>query len=248
MMSLTLLQKELRLYSSKDKAEFFPRFFKAGPGEYAEGDKFIGVSVPDCRMIAKKYLILPFSDIQKLLRSEIHEERLVALLILVENYKLGDRKTKEKIFNFYLKNTKYINNWDLVDLSSYKIIGEYLFENSNCTTTFKGENLKGSRLLEILAKSDVLWDKRIAIISTFAFIRNNKFDPALRISKILLNDKHDLIHKAVGWMLREVGKRSRVTEEAFLNRHYKNMPRTMLRYAIEKFPEEKRKEFLHGNI
>ena len=224
------------------------KFFKAGWGEYAEGDKFIGVSVPNCRIIAKKYSDLPLSEIQKLIRSEIHEERMVALLILVEQFEKADRKEQERIFNFYLKNIKYINNWDLVDLSSYKIVGKYLFRNPYCTTTLKGTTLQGNTLLNILAKSKNLWERRIAIISTFAFIKNGKLDKTPEISEILINDRHDLIHKAVGWMLREVGKISQKREEDFLKKHYKNMPRTMLRYAIERFGEEKRQLYLKSRV
>ena len=239
------LSKDLRKFSSKEKAKFLPRFFKAGPGGYAEGDKFIGVSVPDSRKIAKKYHDLSLNGIQKLLKSEIHEERLVALLILIEQYKKANQKDKEKIFNFYLKNTKYINNWDLVDLSAHKIVGEYLVKNPHCTTRFKGLAFKGESMLNYLAKSENLWERRIAIISTFAFIKIGKFDKTLEISNILLHDKHDLIHKVVGWMLREVGKRSLETEEAFLKKYYKTMPRTMLRYAIERFPKDKRRAYLN---
>ncbi len=265
---LTKLKKDLRIYSSNEKAKLFHRFFKAGNGEYGEGDKFIGVTVPNCRIIAIKYNNLSLSKLQKLLKSEIHEERLVALLILVEQFKKGDLKAKEKIFNFYLRNTKYINNWDLVDLSSHKIVGEYLLENPHCTTlrvghrlgkvfdsessphgleaTLQGSTFKGSMLLNQLAKSDNLWERRISIISTAAFISRGKFDITMGVSEVLLHDKHDLIHKAVGWMLREVGKRSLETEEKFLKKYYKQMPRTMLRYAIERLPEDLRLQYLNG--
>ena len=247
-MILSDLKQELQSFASKGKAEFLPRFFKAGPGGYAEGDRFIGVTVPNCRKVAKKYNDLHLTEIQKLLRSKIHEERLVALLILVEQFKKGDMKLKEKIYNFYLKNTKYINNWDLVDLSADKIVGKYLYNNSNCATTFKELPPKGTEILKYLANSENLWERRMAIISTFNFIKRHRFKETLEISKILLTDKHDLIHKAVGWMLREVGKRSQWNLESFLKRHYKHMPRTMLRYAIERLPEEKRQTYLNGLI
>lgn len=246
-MTFSTLKKDLRKYSTRKRATNLSRFFKTGGGEYGEGDRFIGVTVPNCRTIAIKFQSLSLSEIQSLIKSEIHEERLVALLILVEQLKKANQKTRSIIFNIYLKNTKYINNWNLVDLSAPKIIGEYLVENPHCATTFKGLPLQGKALLTQLAKSENLWERRIAIVSTYAFIRNGKYDPTLRISKILLNDKHDLIHKAVGWMLREVGKKSQITEETFLKKHYKKMPRTMLRYAIEKFDDRKRKTYLLKN-
>ncbi len=191
-------------------------------------------------MIAKKFSpFLSLKDIQALLDAKIHEKRLIALIVLIEKYKkadkAGDEKKKEEIFNFYLNNTKNINNWDLVDLSCRDIIGAHLFE-------------KDYSILYKLARSANLWEKRIAIISTFYFIQRNNFNDTLKISEILLKDNHDLIHKAVGWMLREVGKRNSEIELAFLRKHYKTMPRTMLRYAIEKFPESKRKSFLNGEI
>lgn len=245
---LKYIKQDLRKYATRKRATNLSRFFKTGPGEYGEGDKFIGVTVPNCRKIVKKYKTLPYSESQKLIKSEIHEERLVALLILVEQFKKADSKTKDKIFNFYLKNIKFINNWDFVDLSAHKIIGEYLYSNPHYATTFQGTTFKGDKLLNHLAKSENLWERRIAIISTAAFIRNGKYDKTLEISKILLNDIHDLIHKAVGWMLREVGKRSQYAEENFLKKHYKQMPRTMLRYAIERFDEPLRKAYLKGKV
>ena len=165
----------------------------------------------------------------------MHEERLVALFILIHKFQAGDDKQKEKIFKLYLKNTKYINNWDLIDLSANKIAGEYLIN-------------KPKKILYKLAKSKSLWERRIAIMSTFQFIKNNQFEETLKISNLLLKDEHDLIHKAVGWMLREVGKRSLAIEESFLRKLYKRMPRTMLRYAIERFPEKKRQAYLKGKI
>lgn len=210
-------------------------FFKTGPGEYGEGDIFLGITVPEVRKTATKFNELKFSDVKKLLGSKIHEERLTALLILVHNFNIGNEAERNKIFKFYLANTKNINNWDLVDLSAHKIVGEHILDRSR-------------NILYKLARSKKLWEKRISIISTFAFIRDNELKDSLKISEILLNDDHDLIHKAVGWVLREVGKKSLATEEKFLKKHYKKMPRTMLRYAIEKFPEKKRKAYLKGNI
>jgi len=178
---------------------------------------------------------LDILTLQSLLDSKIHEERLIALLILVENYKKSHEEQKYQISSFYLKNTKNINNWDLVDLSAPNILGNYLLE-------------KPKDILYQLATSENLWEKRIAVLSTFAFIKNSRFNEALKIARILINDSHDLIHKAVGWMLREIGKRSLQEEENFLRTSYKEMPRTMLRYAIEKFPEEKRQAYLKGEI
>ncbi len=234
---MTLIKQELKKRANPKKAKLLSGFFKTGKGEYGEGDIFLGVIVPETREVAKMFLDLELSEIEKSLFSKIHEERLASLLILVEKYKNGDLPTKKEIFNFYLKNTKYINNWDLVDLTSHKIVGEWLVDKSR-------------EILYRLAQSENLWERRISIISCFAFIRNNDFKDAFEISKILLKDKHDLIHKAVGWILREIGKRNLKAEEKFLQegRRYKNMPRTMLRYAIEKFDEEKRKKYLNGEI
>lgn len=235
MSSLKNLRKELRSLANSEKAKILQRFFKTGKGEYGEGDVFLGIVVPVQRTVAKKYLELSFEDLQKLMDSKIHEERLVALMILVLKYNKVDEVDKSKIFNFYLENTRNVNNWDLVDLSAPNIIGAYLID-------------KERDVLYKLAKSDDLWEKRISIVSTFSFIRKNEFNNTLEISEILLEDKHDLIHKAVGWMLREVGKRDVKVLESFLKKYYKKMPRTMLRYAIEKFPEKKRLEYLKGGI
>ena len=193
------------------------------------------MTVPDTRKIAKRYKEMGLQDIQILLNSKIHEERLTALLIMIEQQKKASEEKKKELYNFYLKNTKNINNWDLVDLSSRFIIGEYLLN-------------KNREILYKLARSESLWEKRISIISTCAFINKNDFLDTLKISEILLNDKHDLIHKAVGWMLREIGKKDKKTEEQFLKKHFKEMPRTMLRYAIERFPENERKAYLKGEI
>jgi len=225
------LKKELNNLADKKQAEILQRFFKTGKGEYGGGDIFLGIKVPLQRQIAKKYPDLKLKELQVLLNSKIHEHRLTALIILVNKYSKADQKDRRNIFNFYLKNSKNINNWNLVDITAPKIVGEYLVD-------------KPRDVLYKLAKSNNLWKKRIAIISTFAFIRNNDFKDTLKISEILLNDSHDLIHKAVGWMLREVGKRDVKVLDNFLNRHYKAMPRVMLRYAIEKFEENKRKFYL----
>ena len=230
MLTLLALKKELKDKASPKKAKIAQRFFKTGPGEYGEGDIFLGVIVPDIRKIAKKYDSLKLEEVVKLLSSKFHEERTAALLIMINKFQRGDNK--EKIYNLYLKNAKYINNWDLVDLSADKIAGAHLLN-------------KPKSILYKLAKSKNIWERRISIIATFYFIKNNKFEETLKISKILLNDEHDLIHKAVGWMLREVGKRELEVEEKFLDKYYKKMPRTMLRYAIEKFPEKKRKRYLY---
>jgi 3-methyladenine DNA glycosylase AlkD len=233
--SLEIFRKDLKKKSSKAKSKIYQNFFKTGKGQYGEGDVFLGITVPDSRIIAKKFNSLDIYSINELLDSKIHEERLIALLILVHNYQKGNEEQKYQILNHYLKNTKKINNWDLVDLTADKILGEYLLD-------------KPKDIIYQLARSDNLWEKRISIISTFHFIKNNQFQDTLDIAEILLFDSHDLIHKAVGWMLREVGNRDIKTEEAFLKRHYKKMPRTMLRYAIEKFPERKRQRYLKGKI
>ena len=234
---MRFVKKDLMKVANKEKAKILQRFFKTGKGQYGEGDVFLGISVPDQRAIAKKHWErLGINGIEKFLRSNIHEKRLVALLILIEKYNKSYDGAKEALFKFYLKNTKYVNNWDLVDLSAPNIVGNYLLKR------------KDRKILYKLAKSKNLWEKRISIISTFAFIKDEKFNDTLRISKILLKDKHDLIHKAVGWMLREVGKRDRKLLERFLKDNYSKLPRTTLRYAIERFPEGLRKKFLSGNI
>ncbi|MFA6437396.1 MAG: DNA alkylation repair protein [Candidatus Paceibacterota bacterium] len=233
-MSLVLIKKELDLHSNKEKARNYARFFKTSKGEYGEGDRFIGVVVPVQRKIAKKYYKdLSLAQIQKLISSPIHEYRLTALMILTYRYPKSTDIEREEMVKFYLKNTKYINNWDLVDCSAHKIIGAWLLKRP-----------EQKKVLYELAKSKNLWERRIAIISTFAFIKESQFDDALKISMILLYDKHDLIHKAVGWMLREVGKKNQAMEEEILKRYCQIMPRTMLRYAIEHFSEEKRRFYM----
>jgi len=212
------IEKELQSKKDPIRAKILSRFFKTGKGEYGEGDIFLGIVVPVQRIIAKKYKDIPLKEVQKLLNSKIHEYRLTGLLVLVEKYK----EDKELVYNFYIKNFRNINNWDLVDLTAPKIMGDFLKD-------------KKKDILYSLAVSDDLWERRISIVATFAFIKDNDFKDALKISKILLNDKHDLIHKAVGWMLREIGKRDKEVEKEFLNKYYRFMPRTMLRYSIEKF-------------
>jgi len=229
-MSLAQAKNDLLKSSNKRKAKILQRFFKTGPGEYGQGDIFIGVTVPQIRKLAKKYQELPLIQVEKLLKSPIHEQRLLALIILVLNFPKGNQT---EIYRLYLQNTKYINNWDLVDLTAGHIVGAYLWD-------------KNRAILYKLVRSKSLWERRIAIIATFYFIRNNQFQDTLKIAKALLGDQHDLIHKAVGWMLREVGKRDLKVEESFLKKYYSVMPRTMLRYAIERFPETKRQSYLRG--
>ena len=232
---LRKLRAKMKQLADKKVAETMRWFFKTGSGEYGEGDVFIGLKVPVQRKLAREFGDLSFAELQKLLNSTIHEERLISLLVLIDKYQKSDEGDKEKIFNFYLKNKEGINNWDLVDISAPKIIGKHLL-------------MKDKILLVKFAKSGNLWERRIAILSTQEFIKHNEYLSTLKIAKILLNDEHDLIHKAVGWMLREIGKKEIEVEEKFLKTHYKKMPRTMLRYAIEKFPEVKRKKYLQGKI
>ncbi|PIW99586.1 MAG: DNA alkylation repair protein [Ignavibacteria bacterium CG_4_8_14_3_um_filter_37_9] len=234
-MSLAELQNVTKQKANKQRAEILQRFFKTGPGEYGEGDVFYGIKVPVQRTVAHQFQHLPLNDLQILLKSKVHEERLIALLILVLKFKYADEVVREKLFKFYLKNSERINNWDLVDLSADKIVGAFLID-------------KDKSLLFKLAKSSNLWERRIAMLSTYCFIKNGVFEVTLQIAELLLRDQQDLIHKAVGWMLREIGKRDLEPEEEFLKLHYKQMPRTMLRYAIEKFPEAKRQAYLKGTI
>lgn len=234
-MSLTEVRKEIKKQANPNQALILQRFFKTGEGEYGEGDVFFGIKVPQQRTIAKQFKGLSLNDLKSLIHSKVHEERLISAFILVDQYKRGDEKKKKQIFDFYLKNRKGINNWDLVDLSAPKIVGAFLID-------------KEKDLLYKFAHSKDLWEKRISIISTQTFIREHFFEDTLNISEVLIQDKHDLIHKAVGWMLREIGNRDLETEEEFLKKFYKKMPRTMLRYAIEKFPEQKRIRYLKGLI
>jgi 3-methyladenine DNA glycosylase AlkD len=234
-MSLNELKKTVKKLANPAQAKILSRFFKTGEGEYGEGDKFLGIKVPISRAIAKQFNDLSLEEIQEVIKSSIHEERLIALFILTEQFRKADEPKKKIIFNFYLKNTKRVNNWDLVDLSAEKIIGAYLMD-------------KDKKVLFKLAKSKNLWERRIAIMSTFHFIRNGFYETTLEIADLLLKDEHDLIHKAVGWMLREIGNRNLAVEEKYLKNNYKTMPRTMLRYAIEKFPEQKRQSYLKGEV
>lgn len=228
---------DLEQVSNKTKSDILSHFFKTGKGEYAEGDIMIGITVPNSRLIAKKYFkLINYDDIHKLLSSKIHEYRLTALLILVEKFsKMKDESEKKILIEFYLKNTKYINNWDLVDLSCYKILGVWLLD-------------KNKDILFTLAKSSDLWEQRISIVSCMHFIRNEEYNTFIKIAETLLNHPHHLIHKAIGWLLREMGKRNIEIEKAFLKKHYKNMPRTCLRYSIERFPEDERQKYLKGLI
>jgi 3-methyladenine DNA glycosylase AlkD len=229
------IKNKLRKLADKEKAKTLQGFFKTGPGHYGEGDVFLGITVPLLRNAVKECGDTPLPAALQLLRSSIHEERLFALMLLINAYTSGHSSLKRKIYNLYLKNTRYINNWDLVDLSAPNIVGHYLMDKSR-------------EPLYALARSRGLWKKRIAILSTLHFIKQNDFADTLQISELLLNDDNDLIHKAAGWMLREIGKRSLATEERFLKQYYRKMPRTMLRYAIERFPEAKRKKYLKGAI
>lgn len=232
MSSLLLLKKELRSKGTSEKAKNSARFFKTGKGQYGEGDVFVGVTVPETRMIIKKYQDLDLKSIQKLLTSKFHEERLGALMLLVLKYKKADEKMQKQIFDVYLASTKFINNWDLVDLSAEHIVGPYLLN-------------RNKNILTKLATSKDVWKKRIAILSTFHYIKIQKYEETLRIAEVLMNDSHDLIHKAVGWMLREVGKRcNEKILENFLDKYATQMPRTMLRYAIERLAEKKRNYYL----
>lgn len=236
--SLVNLHKELKNYSNPNNAEFLGRFFKTGKGQYAEGDVFLGgISTPIINKLVSKYKSLSLSDLDKLIQSKYHEERMTALGILKKHFEKANKNERKEIYKFYLRNTKNINNWDLVDVTADKIVGIYLIENP-------GE----IKVLDGLVKSKVLWERRIATMTTFAFIKNKSYLKTLEFCEKLINDKEDLIHKATGWMLREIGNRDREVEEKFLKKHYKKMPRTMLRYAIEKFPEPLRLNYLYGRI
>jgi len=227
------LIKELNKEARPQKAKDLAWYFKTGPGEYGEGDAFLGITVPIQRKIAKKYTNLSLSDIQRLLDSKYHEHRLTALLILVDKYENAREDIKKKIVDFYLLAAKRgrINNWDLVDLSAPKIVGNYLLDRE-------------VKILYNLAKSENLWERRITVLSTFSFIKEKKYNESLKLARVLISDKEDLIHKAVGWMLREIGKRNKKEEINFLNKYYKKMPRVMLRYAIEKLNKKERLKYL----
>lgn len=228
---MSKLELEVKKFANKKIAEHSQGFFKTGKGEYGEGDKFLGVRVPKLREIAKNNFDCSLSDIKKALKSKFHEVRLCAFILLVNQYtKTKDEATKEKLYKCYIDHFKYLNNWDLVDVTCSKIIGPHLQSNR--------------KQLYVWAKSKNLWIKRVSIISTFHYIRQADLEDAYKLSKIHLNDEHDLMHKAVGWVLREAGKRDMKRLEKFIIDNYKKMPRTMLRYAIEKFPEAKRKKIL----
>ena len=229
------IKRRLQDLASRDTAEMLQRYFKTGRGEYGEGDVFIGIKVPPLRRLAAEFQHTTLKTLTALLKSKIHEERTLALMILVRQFHRADEDLRKQIYDFYLAHTLFINNWDLVDGSAPYIVGPYLWKRDR-------------RQLHVFAKSASLWERRIAIISTFYFIRQNDFDDALKIAARLLSDEHDLIHKAVGWMLREIGKRNLEVEESFLKLHSRKMPRTALRYAIERFPQSKRRKYLLGEI
>ena len=232
---IATIRKELESLGDPRQAAILQRFFKTGPGEYGEGDVFRGIRVPVVRKLAGKYRHLSLTDTTRLLQSPCHEDRLLALFILIQRYYGGGRVTKDAIHRLYLDHAGSVNNWDLVDATAPHLLGHYLRD-------------RGKEPLTRLAASGILWERRMAIRATFAFIKQGDFDETFRIAQILLNDPEDLIHKAVGWMVREVGKREVNAAEAFLRTHYRKMPRTMLRYAIERFPEGARQAYLKGTV
>ena len=234
-MNVKAVQAEVRALANEKDAAILSGFFKTGPGEYGEGDRFLGIRVPAIRKLSCRYADLPPRTVRALLRSPYHEERLLALLILIVQFDRGNVATRKWVYELYLAHTAYINNWDLIDLTAYHIVGRWLHDRSR-------------RPLHTLARSESLWERRIAMLATFDYIRRGEFDETLAIAEQLLHDSHDLIHKAVGWLLREVGKRDLAVEERFLARHYRVMPRTMLRYAIERFPERRRQAYLKGRV
>lgn len=225
------IQQELEMYIDPVKKEYLPKFFKTGKGQYGEGDKFLGIVVPNVRLVAKKHREESLETVKELMRSEFHECRLCGLLILVERFKKSDEKDRKEIYEFYLSQTERINNWDLVDLSASYIVGEYLKDKSR-------------EPLYRLSESELLWEQRIAVVSTYAFIKNSDFTDIYALAEKLLTHEHDLMRKAIGWMLREAGKRNKDLLVTFLEKYCLVMPRTMLRYAIEKFPEEERKYYM----
>ena len=234
--SAAAIRARLRGLANLTIATHSARFFKSGPGEYGAGDRFLGVRVPDVRRVAREFHAAPLRDALALLRSPLHEERLLALVLLVERFERGDESERARIYAQFRKHTpRYVNNWDLVDSAAYQIVGAYL------------EPRDRSPLYE-LARSSSLWERRVAIVATFVYIKSGAFDDTLALSKILLGDREDLIHKATGWMLREVGNRDPVVLEGFLREHHAAMPRTMLRYAIEKLPERRRLAYLRGTM
>ena len=233
-MNANEISNRLQKMGDKEDARFLQGYFKTGPGQYGEGDIFLGIRVPAIRKLATEYKNLPLKETLSLLKSPYHEVRLFALISLVNAFARVDEPSQKKIYDLYLANTEYINNWDLVDLSAPKIVGAYLLNKSR-------------KPLYQLAKSKSLWERRIAALSTFYFIKNNQFDDSLKIAEFLLKDKEDLIHKATGWMLREIGKRNTKIAETFLQKHCRTMPRTMLRYAIERLTPLKRRMYLDGD-
>jgi hypothetical protein len=236
MNELVQLRQTLAALGSPDKAQAAARFFKVGPGQYAEGDVFIGVTSPEVRRVVKVYRDLPLGDVKVLLMSPVHEERLCALPIMVSQYFRGNEMVCQAIYESYLSHTRWINNWDLVDISAEFIVGPWLQD-------------KDKTILVEMAGSPLLWERRIAMLATFHYIRQGDPDFTLKIAELLIHDPEDLIQKAVGWMLREIGKRcSTEILEEFLSLHYQTMPRTMLRYAIERFSPEVRREYLKGLI
>ena len=234
-MAVEHLHKKLQQLQNPEKAVTLQKFFKTGPGEYGEGDIFWGITVPELRKLASNFQDISENAVVQLLESPIHEQRMLSLLIIVRRFQNGDKNEKKQLYELYMKHIQFINSWDLVDMSAGPIVGAYLMGKSKAP-------------LYRLARSNNLWERRISILSTFYFIRQGEFSETLNISKMLLTDDQDLIHKAVGWMLREVGKRDLIAVEAFLKAHYHRMPRTMLRYAIEKFPRPKRQQYLKGEI
>jgi 3-methyladenine DNA glycosylase AlkD len=229
------IERLLRSRADRTRVPILQTFFKTGPGQYAEGDVFIGVTVPELRRTCRECADATGEDILRLLHSRVHEERQLALLLMVDAFRRADTTGKRALFDQYLAHTAHINNWDLVDSSAAAIVGGWLTDRSR-------------RPLHRLARSKSLWERRIAIVATHHFIRNGEVDETFRVADLLLHDEHDLIHKAVGWMLREAGKREPAAERRFLAPRYKTMPRTMLRYAIERFPERERQAYLHGTI
>lgn len=228
------VREELRRLGDPERAGDLARYFKAGPGGYGEGDRFLGIRVPALRQVARRHKGMPLEALSALLRSGYHEERMLALLMLTARYAVGDGSTKKRVFDLYIEHLPLVNNWDLVDVSSPRIVGEHL-------------RLRDRSLLYELAGSDDLWRRRVAILATLAFIREGDFADTLALATRLLGDSEDLIHKAVGWMLREVGKRDPAVAEAFVEKHHAEMPRTMLRYAIERFPESRRRRYVASN-
>ncbi len=246
-MSANKLIKKLKELSDPKRAEVNAYFFKTRPGEYGEGDEFLGVTMPECRLVAKEYVDLDFPAIEKILESKWHEVRMTALVILTEQYKKSDKKDKKEIFDFYLSHTNRINNWDLVDVSAHKIVGQYLFEKYH-TNIDVNVPMKMPRELVRLSNSKNMWERRIAMVATFPFIRAGELDLTYELGEKYLSEEHDLMHKVTGWLLREAGKRDMDRLERFIQKHYFKLPRTMLRYAIEKFEEKKRKKLLKGEF